>query len=57
MADVNHRNIQLPMQGFNVGQNFLSAVHVKGRQRLIHQQQAGADRERAGDRHALPFTA
>ena len=57
MTDIDHRNIQILMQRLDIGQNLLLTVQIEGRQRLIHQQEPGADGQRAGDRHPLPLTA
>ncbi|KDB88474.1 citrate (Si)-synthase domain protein, partial [Bordetella bronchiseptica D989] len=55
MADVDHRDVQFVVQALQVGQDFALALHVQRRQRLVHQQQARAGQQRAGDAHALAF--
>ena len=57
VADVEHRDIQLVVQAFQVRQYLAFALAVQGRQRFIHQQQLGAGEQGAGDADALALAA
>ena len=57
MADVEHGDVQLVMQAFQVGQDLLLALAVEGCQRLVEQQQLRAGEQGTGDTHALAFAA
>ena len=57
VADVEHRDIQLVMQAFQVGQDLALALEVERSQRFVHQQQARAGQQRAGDADTLALAA
>ncbi|MCY1534768.1 hypothetical protein D9M68_701500 [compost metagenome] len=57
MADVEDRDIQLLVQAFQVGQHLQLALEVERGQRFVHQQQARAGQQGAGDGHALALAA
>ncbi|MNZ84545.1 hypothetical protein D3C78_1033070 [compost metagenome] len=57
VADVEHRDVQLVVQTLEVGQDLLLALEIERRQRLVHQQQARAGEQRAGDADALALAA
>ena len=53
VADVEHGNLQLAVELFQVGQDFSLAFGVQRGQWLVHQQQARAGGQGAGDGDAL----
>jgi hypothetical protein len=57
MADVEHRECRVRRAAFEVGQDFLLALQIERGQRLVHQQDARADGQRAGDADAAAFAA
>ena len=57
VADVEHGDLQFVVQAFEVGQDFVLAREVERGQRLVHQQQARAGEQRAGDGDALALAA
>ncbi len=57
MGDQYHRQCQLAVQALQVGQDLGLALGVQRGQRLVHQQQARAGGQRAGNRHALALAA
>jgi hypothetical protein len=57
VADVKHRDFQFVVEFFQVGQDFLLAGQVQGRQGLVHEQDARAHRQSARDAHPLALAA
>jgi hypothetical protein len=57
VGDVEHRDAQLARQPLEPGQQLGLARGVQRGQRLVHQQQARAGGQRAGDGHALALAA
>ncbi|MDT4817227.1 hypothetical protein FQZ97_502980 [compost metagenome] len=57
MTDVEQRNIQFVMQALQIGEDFTLALEIQRRQGFVHQQQARAGQQGAGDADALAFAA
>jgi hypothetical protein len=57
MADVQHGDVELVVQAFEVGQDFLLECVIQRGQRFVHQQQPRAGGQRPRDADALAFTA
>ncbi len=57
VADVEHGDIQLVMQAFQIRQDLTLALEVERGQRFVHQQQARAGQQCAGNADALAFAA
>ena len=57
MADVEHGNVQLCVQAFQIRQHLGLALHIERGQRFVHQKQSWAGGQCAGNRYTLALTA
>ncbi len=57
MADIDDRDLRLVAQPLDIGQDLSLAGFIQRSQRLVHQQQFRAGKQRPADRHALLLAA
>src|SRR5690606_3040617 len=57
MTDVDHGDSQVLLQPLEVGHDLLFSLLIQGCKRLVHQQQCGTRKQRAGEGDPLSFTA